>query len=110
MYKVIVKPAMLYRAQIWTADKKIPQRIEAPLNRVQSQCLKKVMGAYKSTPTTTLEMESGTPPIQHHLLGMRCQYALKTSDYPVQSAIDAAAAKIILQRDPSTPARPARTP
>uniref|UniRef100_A0A9Q8UTM3 RNA-directed DNA polymerase from mobile element jockey n=1 Tax=Passalora fulva TaxID=5499 RepID=A0A9Q8UTM3_PASFU len=97
MYKAIVKPAMLYGAAIWAAEKHIPKRIEDPLNRAQAACLKRVLGAYKSTPHRTMEMESGTAPIREYLQGMRCQYAEKTSAYPAQGTIQAATQRIRTQ-------------
>uniref|UniRef100_A0A9Q8P3K7 Uncharacterized protein n=1 Tax=Passalora fulva TaxID=5499 RepID=A0A9Q8P3K7_PASFU len=67
MYKAIVKPAMMYRAAVWAAAKHTLKRIEEPLNRAQAACLKRVLRAYKSTPYKTLEMESGTAPIEEYL-------------------------------------------
>lgn len=97
MYKAIVKPAMMYRAAVWAAAKHTPKRIEEPLNRAQAACLKRVLGAYKSTPYKTLEMESGTAPIKEYLQGLRSQYAGRTSAYQVQGAIQAATLKIRTQ-------------
>jgi exonuclease III len=94
MYKAIVQPAMLYGSQVWAATDRIPQRMEKPLNRTQALCLKKVLRAYRSTPTRVVEMETGTPPVKHYLAGMRLQYAGKTSGYPVQQVIQKATDKI----------------
>ncbi|RAQ99830.1 reverse transcriptase [Stemphylium lycopersici] len=87
-------PKLSWGPQIWSAQDKIPKRIADPISRAQASCLKKVLGAYKSTPTRVVEMESGSPPAKLYLQGLRYQYAGKTSAYPAQLVIQKAVNKI----------------
>ena len=57
------------------------------LKKAQNQCLRKVLGVYKRTPTAALEREAAVPPINIHASLLTNERATSTKDLPVTEAI-----------------------
>ncbi|KAF2174328.1 hypothetical protein K469DRAFT_648369, partial [Zopfia rhizophila CBS 207.26] len=64
LYTAVVRPTILYSAQIWgTRDNGnlIVKNLVRPLQKTQNQCLRKIIGAYKRTPTAAIKREIAVP-------------------------------------------------
>uniref|UniRef100_A0A9Q8PCU6 Reverse transcriptase domain-containing protein n=1 Tax=Passalora fulva TaxID=5499 RepID=A0A9Q8PCU6_PASFU len=95
LYTAIVRPVFTYGSQVWSlGERACPSKgLVAPLAKIQNQCLRKVTGAYKSTPTRMLEHETAIPPIDLYIQGLRTSYLGKSAQYPVQKVIASAVAR-----------------
>ena len=60
-----------------------------PLEKIQNQCLRTIAGAYKSTPTQTLEHETGIPPLPLHLDELTLAHSIRTREGPATAVIEA---------------------
>lgn len=90
LYTAVARPAMLYGSQLWGVreDGTPPAAsLIRPLKCLQNQCLRKVMGAYKRTPTAALERESNVPPVELHMEYKAMKRAVKTASHPVTAKI-----------------------
>jgi hypothetical protein len=73
VYSSVVRPALAYGAAIWHTSIKDPNKkakakgLAAKLQPIQNKCLQIVTGAYRATPTQTLETEAYVPPIDLYL-------------------------------------------
>jgi hypothetical protein len=72
VYSAVVRPALVYGAAIWHTPAKDPRKakakgLAAKLQPIQNKCLQVVTGAYRATPTQTLETEAYVPPIDLYL-------------------------------------------
>src|SRR5277367_3681775 len=71
VYAAVVRPALTYGAAIWHTPTKnqssTAQGIAAKLGKFQNKCLRTATGAFKATPTSTLEVEAFVPPIDLYL-------------------------------------------
>jgi hypothetical protein len=70
IYSAVVRPAITYGAHIWAVNSKgesISDSKVKLLVTTQNKCIRRVLGAYKRTPTAAIERESGTPPIDIYL-------------------------------------------
>jgi hypothetical protein len=85
---------MLYGAQIWgvrnDGEPAAPTLLQ-PLRTLQNRCLRNITGAYRRTPTATLERETDTPPIDLLVDKTATQHAITTRVHPVTRAISTAA-------------------
>src|SRR5207302_10148299 len=65
IYSAVIRPTMLYGAQIWgvrnDGEPAAPTLLQ-PLRTLQNRCLRNITGAYRRTPTAALERETDTPP------------------------------------------------
>lgn len=63
VYTAVVRPAITYGSTVWyeRSSKKgtMPTWMNGKLNRIQNRCLRTIAGAYKATPVTELEQETG---------------------------------------------------
>jgi len=94
IYSAVISPILLHGAQIWGAGNggaTLAKRMVKPLKKMQNQCLRKVMGAYKRTPTAALEREAAIPPIDLQITAHALERSNSTKDYPVTRAIKQAA-------------------
>ena len=90
IYSAVVRPTVLYGAQIWgTTDGSgaMPKSRIKALKKDQNQCLRKVLGAYKRTPTAALEREAAVPLSNVYIPHLAAQRALTISGFPVTEAI-----------------------
>lgn len=93
LYTAVARPIMTYGAQIWTVGEEgspISAARTTALKVVQNRCIRKVMGAYKRTPTAALERESAIPPIDLFLQSQATQRAATTADHEVTKEIEGA--------------------
>lgn len=93
----MVRPALTYGCQVWAQpgkEGKIPSALTRPIQAVQTQCLRKVTGAYKTTSTKALHHETATLPIHLYLKQLRVQYAQSSDNGLAQRTIQAACNKI----------------
>jgi hypothetical protein len=71
VYSAVVGSSLAYGAAIWHSPTKGPdgkaQGIAAKLTSIQNKCLRAVAGAYRATPTRTLEVETHVPPMDLYL-------------------------------------------
>ena len=97
LYAATVRPVMLYGAQEWStrvAEGKLPKSRLEPLEKVQSQCLRRITGGYKRTPRAALERETRILPLDLHVKATTDQRALRTADHPVEKNIQKVAEAI----------------
>jgi hypothetical protein len=59
----------------------------SPLHKIQNEYLRRVIGAYKRTPKTALERETGVPPIDLYIEVNRYRRADNITDYKVEKQI-----------------------
>jgi len=108
IYSAVVRPAMLYGVQVWGVQESgniTNKTALKPLKKIQNQCLRRVMGAYKRTPTAILEREAQIMPIDLHIDLLALQRAVKIKNHPVTKEIDNATKGIwsSLQNDAQDP-------
>jgi hypothetical protein len=90
IYNAVVRPAMLYGSQVWSTQgngELLPNSTIVPLQRVQNQCLRRITGAYKRTPTAALERETKTPPIALYTELTALQRASTVRNHSVEAEI-----------------------
>jgi len=61
---------MTYRSSIWATretEKGPPKLLLKPLQKVQTACLRSIIGRYKRTATVLLEKEANIPPLQLYI-------------------------------------------
>jgi Reverse transcriptase (RNA-dependent DNA polymerase)/Endonuclease-reverse transcriptase len=94
IYSAVVRPTLLYGTQIWSIDNSskemMVKSMTKPLKKAQNQCLRKVLGAYKRTPTAALEREAAVPPIDIYASLLANERAASTRGFPVTEAIKVA--------------------
>ena len=81
---------MIYRSQVWGFKEErseISKEVLKPLKLAQNRCLRRVMGAYKRTPTVTLEREAEIPPLELYTRTTALQRAEKIATHPVEKNI-----------------------
>ena len=86
LYTAVVRPAILYGSQVWGVrdDGTSPAAsLTRPLKCLQNRCLRRIMGAYKRTPTAALERESNVLPVDLHMEHKAMKGAVKTANHPV---------------------------
>ena len=97
IYSAVISLIFLYRAQIWGAGNggaTLAKCIIKPLKKMQNQCLWKVIGAYKQTPTAALEQEAAIPLINLQITIYTLKRSNSIKDYPITRAIKQAADNI----------------
>ena len=71
IYTSIVRPMLTYGASSWhtptRGTNKAPKGIAGKLSNIQNKCLRTVAGAFRATPTYSLEVETFVPPIDLYL-------------------------------------------
>ena len=82
LYIAVVWPTLIYGASVWGIrhdGKPQAESLLKPIQRVQNQCLRKIVGAYKWTPVAALERECAIPPVPLHIETIALQRAAKTA-------------------------------
>src|SRR5436305_13311160 len=78
IYAATIRPAMLYGSQVWDMrddGKPVSAATIRPLRQAQNQCLRRITGGYKRTPSAALEREAEIPPLDLHLDTLALQRA-----------------------------------
>ena len=79
LYTALVKSKLDYGAQVYgNPDTKITNR----LNSIQNECLRACTGAFKSSPTASLCVEAGVPPLKYSRDMVSLNYFFKTLASP----------------------------
>lgn len=92
IYTAVVRPVLTYRCGVWHTPEGTPgwrRTATKPLEKIQNQCLRTIAGAYKSTPTQTLEHETGIPPLPLHLDELTLAHSIRTREGPATAVIEA---------------------
>jgi hypothetical protein len=90
LYTAVVKPTMLYGAQVWSLenDGGTPARSKIKgLQKIQKQALRKVSGAYKLTPPAAVERETAVEPLDISIEASSMKWAARTSHHRVTKEI-----------------------
>ena len=90
LYSAVVRPTMMYGSQVWGfkgEESELSKKILKPLKAAQNRCLRRVMGAYKRTPTAALEKEAEVLPLSLYTRKIALQRAEKTAAHPVENSI-----------------------
>ena len=90
IYSAVVRPAMLHGSQVWSTQgngKPLPNTMTKPLQRVQNQCLQRITGRYKRTPTAALERETMIPPITVYTELAALQHAATVHNHSAEAKI-----------------------
>ena len=90
IYNAVVRPAMLYGSQVWGTQgngKPLLSTTIKPLQKVQNQCLRRIIGGYKRTLTAALERETMTPPIAIYAELTALQRASTVRNHSVEDKI-----------------------
>jgi len=94
LYSTVVRPTMLYGAQVWGVrndGEPAANTLLQPLRTLQNRCLRNVTGAYRRTPTAALERETDIPPINLYINKVAAQHAITTRYHPATQQIAATA-------------------
>ena len=87
-----MRPALTYGAAIWHTPTKSQsntgQGVAAKLGKIQNKCLRTVTGAYKATPTRTLEVEAYVPPMDLFLDSRIAAFQARLAGSKVEQFID----------------------
>ncbi len=71
IYTSIVRPMLTYGASSWhtpaVGTNRAPKGVAGKLSSIQNKCLRTVAGAFRATPTYSLEVETFVPPIDLYL-------------------------------------------
>jgi hypothetical protein len=97
LYTAVVRPALLYGSQIWGqrhSGNSITKTALRPIQLQQKQCLRRITGAYKRTPTAAIEREAAMPPVDLYIKTTALQRASRTRNHPVEAAIRDAVSSI----------------
>ena len=70
IYFAVARPVLSHGAAVWYTSKGVKEHrrgLDAKLRAIQGRALRQVIGAYKATPTETLQVETNTTSIDIHL-------------------------------------------
>ena len=90
LYTAVVRPTMLYGAQIWgigPSGNFLAKGSLAPLVKLQNQCLRRITGAYKRTPSAALEREAAVPPLDLYIDTVAMQRSVTVQGHSVEENI-----------------------
>jgi hypothetical protein len=85
LYTAVVRPVLTFGSKVWDTPEGIPGRrkgLTKPIEKVQSQALRHITGAYKSTPTIVLQHEAEIPPLSLYTQELVRQQAQKDDGTP----------------------------
>jgi hypothetical protein len=107
-----IRSAIAYGAGVWHRPGNSPRGITTKLLTLQSQCLRRVGGAYKATPIRHLETETATPPLDLYLNKWVATMEERLQRNGMRTLIDQACSAIAghLRRRPRRNCRAAATP
>ncbi len=77
LYSAVVRPAITTGCHAWWAPPDRPffrKGMGDELQKVESQCLRAVSGAFKATPVRSLQAEVGIAPLPLHIDGRQAQF------------------------------------
>lgn len=106
IYNAVVRPAIAYGAAIWHTPTQMERgvgnhgRANKPtgpvtkLMKIQNKCLRAIAGAYKATPTSVLEVETATPPLDLYLNERIASFRKRQQMKGMQELISAACAQV----------------
>ena len=90
LYTAVVRPTLLYKAQIWGIklnDKLLAKGFLAPLMKLQNQCLHRTTKAYKKMPNAALKHETAVPLLNLYINTVVMQRAITVQSHPVKENI-----------------------
>ena len=67
IYSRVIRVGMSYAAPVWHRFGDKESRVAKELQKVQNKALRTVLGAYKATPISSLEVEADVPPLSLYL-------------------------------------------
>jgi reverse transcriptase-like protein/retrotransposon-encoded endonuclease len=93
LYTAVVRPVMLYGAQVWSIGgdgKQLAANTLQPLVKLQNSCLRRITGGYKRTPRAALERETAIAPLNIYTDMISLQRTLTVASHPVEDKIQEA--------------------
>jgi len=90
IYSAVVRPTMLHGSQVWSMQgngEPLPSTTTKPLQRLQNQCLQRITGGYKRTPTAALERETMIPPITLYTELTALQHVSTVHNHSIEAEI-----------------------
>ena len=90
IYNAVVRLAMLYSSQVWSTQGNKELLLNSTivlLQRVQNQCLRRIIGVYKRTLTAALERETKTPLIALYTKLTALQHVSIVRNYSMEAKI-----------------------
>ena len=78
-----VSPKVLYACPAWWNNTKVQAKL---LEKVQRNGLKLICAAFRTTPTTALEVEASIPPLKYQVNLITKRYAIQLNKLPESSA------------------------
>src|SRR5215208_8018491 len=79
LYKACVIPICDFGSEIWWKGQK---HFETRLQMIQHMALRRILGAFRTTPVKALHNEAGIPPVNVHLTGVQRRYAIRLLTLP----------------------------
>lgn len=90
LYTAVVRPTLTFGAKVWMDPEGTPRYrvgITNPIEKVQTQALRHIAGAYRSVPSCILQQETEIPPIHLYAQELAREQATKDQDRPATAAI-----------------------
>ena len=87
LYQACILPVLTYAAPVWYNPNHRQKWHFEELTKVQNNALRRVLGAFKTTPNISLNILSFLPPIQHYIQKLSEGYALRIFRLPLLSPI-----------------------
>ena len=87
LYQACILPVLTYAAPVWYNPNHRQKWHFEELTKVQNNTLRRVLGAFKTTPNISLNILSFLPPIQHYIQKLSEGYALRIFRLPLLSPI-----------------------
>lgn len=84
LYLACIIPKILYACPSWWNNTKCQAK---PLDKVQRKALILICAAFKTTPTSALEIEAAIPPLKHQANLITRRYAVRLNKLPHNNAI-----------------------
>ena len=85
LYRSLIRSKLDYGCQVYGSARKSYTKI---LNPIQNQGLRLALGAYRTSPEKSLQVEANEPPLELRRKKLSLQYAIKISSLPINPAHD----------------------
>ena len=87
LYRACVLPALTYASPTWYRSDSPQKGLIEILEKVQNQGLRRILGAFRTTPSVALNVLSYVPPLQLYIQKLSEGYALRMFRLPLLSPV-----------------------
>lgn len=97
VYTAVIRPALTYGSPVWHTPETLRhsrKTVNKKLQTIQNTGIRRVLGAYKATPTAVLEAEAGIPPIDLHIDSLQLKARQRLHSSGMTTLINQACSRI----------------